>query len=280
MIRLRTLAALACCLVVASRAHAAPLDDLERQIRDVVTQRQTSEQERSRLMLEAAALSDAISAAQASSGARSRANTSLERQLRDFDRLAGQLDSVDRAIKNHDATIARLRRAFSSELDKLTRELSQVDARTSAARAAELEAARRRIDELIAPSTAFRPLLVVRPGAADTVADLDQKLAVLAAEQARGTEALSAFDRDLAVLGGRALLTRQLLDGLESAARGAPQDLRLVQRQVNEVQANLRDLDVKRTEVRRVRDALVAGLTDLEQQVRECRARRATLIRG
>ncbi len=280
MIRLRTLVALACCLVVASRAHAGPLDDLERQIREVVTQRQTSEQQRSRLMLEAAALADAISAAQASSGAPSRANTSLERQLRDFDRLAGQLDSVDRAIKNHDATIARLRRAFSSELDKQTKELSQVDARTSAARTAELEAARRRIDELIAPPAAFRPLLVVRPAATDTVADLDQKLAVLAVEQSRGTEALSAFDRDLAVLGGRALLTRRLLDGLESAARGAPPDLRLVQRQVDEVQARLKDLDVKQRELRRVRDAVVVGLTDLKQQARECRARRAALIKG
>ncbi len=280
MIRLRTLAALACCLVVASRAHAAPLDDLERQLRDVVTQRQTSERERSRLMLGAAALADVISAAQASSGARSRASASLERQLRDFDRLAGQLDSTDRAIKNDDVTIARLRRAFSAELDKLTKELSQTDARTSAARAAELEAARRRIDELSAPPAAFRALLVVRPAATDTVADLDQKLAVLAAEQTRGSEALGAFDRDLAVLGGRAIVTRRLLDGLESTARGAPQDLRLVQRQVDEVQGRLRDLEVRRTDVRRVRDAVVAGLTDLEQQVRECRARRAALIKG
>lgn len=278
MIRLRTLAVMACCLSVASRGHAATLDDLERQIRNVVTQRQTSERERSRLVLEAASLAEAI--AQASRGAPARANAALERQLRDFDRLAGQLDSADRAMKGSDATIARLRRAFSAEIDKLTKELSHTDARTSAAREAEWEAARRRVDELVAPPAPFRPLLIVRPAVTDTVSDLDQKLAVLTAEQARGTDALRALDRDVAVLEGRAIVTRRLLDALETTARGAPQDLRLVQRQVDEVQTRLRDLDVKRRELRRVRDAVVGGLTDLERQAGECRARRAALIKG
>ena len=273
------LAVLACCVVVVSRAHAAPLDDLERQLRDAIAQRQTSERERSRLMVEAATLADAINAAQAP-GAQARATASLQRQLRDFDRVAGQLDATDRAIKNHDVAITRVRRAIGAELDRLTKELPQLDARASAARAAEVEAVRRRIDDLVAPPTAFRPLLVVRPSATDTVADLDQKLAVLAAEQARGAEALRTVDRELSVLGGRAVVTRRLLDDLERTARAAPPDLRLVQRQVDEVQARLRDVNGREVDVRRVRASIAAALTELGQQVTDCRARRAELVKG
>ncbi len=278
--RLPTLAIILCCLAIASPGGAATLDDIERQVREVVTERQTAERERARLVLEAASLADAISAAQAPRGTPARASAALERQLRDFDRFAGQLDAADRAMKSYDATIARLRRAFSAEIDRLTKQLANSDPRTSAARQEEWEAARRRVDELIAPPAIFRPLLIVRPAATDTVADLDQKLAVLTAEQARGADAVSALDRDLAVLQGRALVTRRLLDDLEATARGAPPDLRLVQRQVDEVQARLRDLDVKQRDLQRARDAVVSGLTDLEQQARECRTRRAALIKG
>jgi chromosome segregation ATPase len=278
--RFRILAVIGCCLAVASRGEAATLGDLERQIRDVVTQRQTAERERARLALEAASLADAISAAQAPRGTQARASTALERQLRDFDRFAGQLDAADRAIRGYDTTIGRLRRAFSAEIDRLTKELAKTDPRTAATRQEEWEAARRRVDESIAPAATFRPLLIVRPAVTDTVADLDQKLAVLTAEQARGADALNALDRDLAVLQGRTIVTRHLLDDLEATARGAPPDLRLVQRQVDEVQARLRDLDVRQRDLRRVRDAVVSGLTDLEQQTRECRTRRAALVKG
>ncbi len=272
----RALAVALCCLAIASPIRAATLDDLERQIRDVVTKRHASERERVRLVSEAATLADAVSAAQRRTQAR--ADAALQRQLRDFDRLARQLDAVDRALKNHDATIARLRLAFSVEIDKQTKELAGADALTSAARASELEAARRRVDDLTGPTAAFRPLLIVRPMATDTVADLDQTLAVLAAEQARGANALKALDRDLSVLDGRGIVTRRLLDALEATARAAPQDLRLVQRQVDEVQQRLRDLEIRRNELRRVREAIVSGLADVDRQSRACRALRGKLV--
>ncbi|MEO8519756.1 MAG: hypothetical protein ABI603_00250 [Acidobacteriota bacterium] len=275
MREVRTLAVALCCLAIASPLRAATLDDLERQIRDVVTERQASQKERGRLVAEAAALADAISAAQRRTQAR--ADAALQRQLRDFDRLARQLDAVDRALKNHDTTITRLRLVFDAEIDKQTKALSRADASTSAARASELEAARRRVDDLTGPTAGFRPLLVVRPMATDTVADLDQKLAVLAAELARGTNALKALDRDLSVLDGRGIVTRRLLDDLEATARAAPQDLRLVQRQVDEVQQRLRDLELQRIALRRVREAIVSGLADVDLQGRACRARRGTL---
>ena len=121
MILRRALAVVACCLVVAARVHGAPLDDLERQIHDAVARRQASEQQRAELMLEAAALAETIGAEQASGA---RATAALERHLRDFDRLARRLDATDRAIKNDEATIVQLRRAFGAELDKLTQALA------------------------------------------------------------------------------------------------------------------------------------------------------------
>jgi chromosome segregation ATPase len=277
----RALAVAVCCVVAGSSARAADtLDDLERLIRLAVEQRQASDQERSRLVSEAATLAAAIGAAQNQAGSPARASATLERQLRDFDRLAARLDAADRKLKDHDATIARLRRAFTVELDKHTRQLSQTDRLKSAPLAIELEARRRRIDALTGPPHEFRPLLIVRAAAMDTAADLDHKLAVLAAEQVRGTEALDTMDRDLSVLEGRMIVTRRLLNDLEAAARGAPQDLRLIQRQVDEVQNRLRDLDVRRSGLRRVRDTVVQGLADVTQQIAECRARRRAWIQS
>lgn len=260
--------------MVASQSRAATLDDLERQIRAAVAQRQALLRERARLVSQAAALADTISDAQPSGANAVRADATLERRLRAFDKVAGQLNGADRDFKTHQATILRLRGAFSIELERQTKELARLDPRTAAARAAVLEAARQRVEELSAPTDTFRPLLVVRPEATDTSADLDQKLAVLAAEQARGAEALSTIARDLAVLEGRTILTRRLLDNLEAAALTAPLDLHLVERQVGEVQQRLRELSVQRIQLQRLRDTVVDGLADVDQQIKACRARR------
>lgn len=281
MIGRRTLVLAACCLAVSVTGYAATVDDLERQIRELVRQRQTSQQERSRLVAEAASLADVIAVAQASRGGSARASGALERQLREFDRVAGQLDAVDRTLKSYDTSIGRLRRTFDVELDRLAKGLAQTDARGVPAGSAALEAARQRIDELVAPAPPFRPLLIVRADPTDTLIDLDQKLAVLTEEHARGTEALEGIKRDLSVFGGRAIVTRRLLDGLESTARAAPPDLRLVQRQVDEVQSRLQSYDAKLTDLGRLRDSIVEGLAAVEKQQNQCRAlRNAQLPRG
>lgn len=209
--------------------------------------------------------------------ASTRANAAVARQLRQFDRLASQLDAVERTLKALDATLARVRGVFHNNVD-IQSSLARGTPLTSAARIAALEAARQRVDTLIGPVTSFRPLLIVSPLDTDTIADLDQKLTILAAEQARGIGALASMDRDLAVLDGRRLVTTRLLTDLDAAARSAPPDLRLVQRQVDEVQQRLRDLEAKRSELRRARDGLAKGLVDVEQQTRNSRARLAQLM--
>lgn len=273
----RALAVAVCCLAFAAPSRAATLDDLEQQIRGLVAQRRVSERERERLVSAAASVAAAIASTPRSTT--TRADSDLQRQLRSFDRLAGQLDAVDRALKGSDTSITRVRRAFDAELDKQSKELARGDASTTATRASELEAARRRVDALGGTPGGFRPLLLVRPVATDTVTDLDQKLAVLAAEEARGIEALGALDRDLSVIDGRMVVTRRLLDDLEATAGAAPQDLRLVQRQVGEVQQRLRDLESKRNDARMVREAIVTGLADVSAQAAACRAARSKLVR-
>jgi DNA repair exonuclease SbcCD ATPase subunit len=281
VIELRALATAVCCLIAIFQGRAGSLDDMERQIRGVVAQRQASERERAGLVSEAAKLAEAIGLAQSRAGSPSRASAPLERQLRDFDRLAARLDAVDRTLKDYNTTIARLRKAVALELDKQARQAREADPLRFAALATQLETTRRRIDELTGPPREFRPLLIVRPSATDTAADLDQKLAVLDAEQARGTEALVALDQDLTVMGGRMVVTRRLLTDLEAAARGAPPDLRLIQRQVDEVQNRLRDLDASRRDLQRVRETVVQELAEVRRQIAECRTlRRATIQPG
>jgi chromosome segregation ATPase len=270
----RALATAVCCLIAIFQGRAATLDDLERQILGVVAQRQAAEGERARLVSEAAKLADAIGLAQSRSGSASRASAPLERQLRDFDRLAARLDAVDRTLRDYNSAIARLRKAVAVELDQQAKRAREADPLKFAALATQLEITRRRIDEITGPPREFRPLLIVRPSATDTAADLDQKLAVLDAEQIRGTEALVALDQDVTVMGGRIVVVRQLLTDLEAAARGAPPDLRLIQRQVEEVQSRLRDLDVSRRDLLRVRETLVQELAEVRRQIAECRVLR------
>lgn len=276
----RTLAIAVCCVILGSRVWAASIEDLERQLRSMAAERRAAERERTRLVAEAASLADAIGDLQNPLGNRARASASLERQLRQFDRLTANLDATDRKLKTYETASATLRQAFLVELDRETRQLAgQGDPRAAAARASELEAARRRVNDLGESSVSFRPLLVVSAAPTDTVADLDQKLAVLAAERTRGTGSIAALDRELSVLAGRAIMTRRLVDALESAARSAPQDLRLVQRQVDEVQSGLRDLNRRQLDLRRVRETFVMSLADLEKRVTECEQRRRALLR-
>lgn len=274
----RALAAALCCVAVAAPAWAASIEDLERQLRAVVEQRKASEQARARLMTDAAALSEGIAALQREAGPRARASRPLEQQLRQFDRIVAQLDAADRKIKEADTAASRLRTACLAEIDREMRGLDALqDPLASASRSTALEAVRRRIDELAGPRPAFRPLLIVGVAPDDTVADLDRKVAVLAAERSRGTSALTEMDRELAVLSGRVIATRHLLDELETAARGAPQDLRLVQRQVDEVQRGLHEIEQRRDDLQRVRETVVKGLADIEKRVNDCDARRRAL---
>lgn len=280
MTRARILVVLlaACWLACGARGSAAPLDDLEAQVRAAVERRKAAEGERSRLIQEAAGLAGAIRDAQPPLGGAGRAGSALERRLRDFDRVAAQLDASDRTLRSLDADVARLRRAFDAEFERESRELQGRSSSAALARAAELAAARRRIDQLSTPPPAFRALLVVRPAPTDTVPDLDQKLAILSTEQSRGNAALAAVERDLTILDARLLVTRRLLEQLDAAARGAPQDLRLVQRQADDVQQRLRDIDQERTTLGQLRDTIRRELAEVERDIAECRARRAALI--
>ena len=176
-----------------------------------------------------------------------RAGSGLERSLRDFDRLARRPTlSTDRCARST-ARWRRLRRAFDEEFERQSRQLPQDRSASAYARAAELDNARRRVDELSAPPPAFRRLLVVQPSSADTVTDLDRKIAILVFEQTRGDDALTAARNNLragCTHRHHATTTRRT----HHQRAGRPQDLRLVQRQVDDVRARLRDIEAARDE--------------------------------
>lgn len=256
---------------------AATLAELEQQVRAAVTSRRQASDERTRLVSEAAALAVTISTAERGGGPL-RASAGLERSLRDFDRLARRLDTVDRSLRALDSDVARLRRAFNDEFDRQSRQLSQDVGGTAFARAEELDSARRRVDELSAPPIPFRRLLVVEPSSSDTLTDLDRKIAILTSEQTRGTEALASVRNNLSVLDARAIVTKRQLEELTANSQGVPQDLRLVQRQVDEVRARLRDIESLRDDAQRLRASIEQDLADVQQQTARCRLRRSELV--
>lgn len=264
------------CLMLASTAWSATVEELERALRAIVAAQAATDRERAILISDAATLVDVISSLQDRS---TRASPALENQLRRFDRVSGLLDAIDRKHRGQEADCVRVRSALVAEIDRESRQVERTAMlRPAASRIVELESARRRSQDLCGAAL-VRPLLDVSAAATDTVADLDQKLALFAVERQRGVDVLSATDRELAVVEGRTMLTRRLLDQMDSLARGAPQDLRLMQRQVEQVQQNLRALDVQRAALRTRRGAFVDGLATIEKRTSECLARRRALIR-
>lgn len=273
----RTLTVALWCLFSSATLLAATLADLEQEVRTAVAARKQAGDERSRLIAAAATLAATINTAERASGS-VRAGSGLERSLRDFDRLARRLDAVDRSLHALDGEVARLRRAFDEEFERQSRQLPQDRSASAYARAAELDNARRRVDELSAPPPAFRRLLVVQPSSADTVTDLDRKIAILVSEQTRGDDALTAARNNLSVLDARIVITRRQLDELTTNAQGVPQDLRLVQRQVDDVRARLRDIEAARDETLRVQTTIEQDLAVVQQQITQCRQHRSELV--
>lgn len=232
--------------------------------------------ERDRRAQEAGSLADEIAALK-QRGAAPRADRRLEARLRDFDRLATRLDDADRRLQDAERQRAEALRVFQEGVEAETLALAVVsDATQRAQRAAALADAQRRAERYQQPGTAspFRPLLDVPLGAHESGPDLETKVALLRAEQARGQAELERLARALRLLDARLELARRLALEAESARRDAGSGQPLLQREADTLKLQVRGLHASREALAGVGVDLRRALDTIEARLIEAARRR------
>jgi chromosome segregation ATPase len=277
----RTVAAMIGVWAVTSSMGAATLPDLERSLRDAVSTRARLVASRTQRITEASAAAAEISRLKARAETAVRADRELENRLQQFDRLSAGLDAADARLRDQDRLVARLRAEFDAAADAESRGLTE-DRRSAprdvASRLSEIDQARRRVEQLQTGGSDFRPVLDIRLAPSDTEADIDRKLPVIAAERERVLSELDRIAREFSVLEAREAVKTRLLQNLETAVREAPPDMRVLQRQADDVMQSLQEVNRQRQDLRREQRELRQALVNLDERRAECQARRRALM--
>jgi chromosome segregation ATPase len=273
----RAIASVGLALLAAAPCLAADLGAMEHAVREACEERSRLLEQRKQGIASAALLADEIAQLKSDTGRASRADRNLEDALKRFDRVAGQLDELDRQLSDRDRSISALRRRFE---EAATAEASRLNANGNVGSIGEvareldaIERARRRVAGLGAPEPPFRPLLDVTLSEADAPFEVEQKLQLLESERDRVKNEIARLDAEAGVLTVRILLRRQLLAELEVAARTAGAELGLLRREAENVGETLNDLIVQRTALIRQNSDLSASLAQVERRLEEFRAR-------
>ena len=273
-------ACLAAWIVAALPAAGADLDGLERALRDAAAERDRAMEERSRRMSEAGPLADEIARLkEAHTGPR--ADPLLEAALKRFDRLALDLDALDRTISDRERRVAALRRRFEDEAaEEAARLASKRGGIGDVARQlAAIDEARRRVARLGAGEPALRPALNIELSPGDGPLEIGQKLALAEAERARLAAERTRLASETAVLEARLLIKRQLLSELEGAARAGGSELALLSREADNAAQAVQDLSRAEEAIARLKAVVAESLAVLDRRIGDFR-RRLTALKG
>jgi chromosome segregation ATPase len=272
---------LAACVVAALPAAGADLDGLERALRDAAVERDRAMEERGRRMSEAGPLADEIARLKEAHGG-PHADLRLEAALKRFDRLALDLDGLDRTIRDRQRRVAALRRRFDEAADEGARVASKGRGRVGdvARQLAAIDEARRRASRLSAGEPAIRPALDIELSPGDGPLEIGQKLALAEAERERLAAERARLGNDTAVLEARLLIKRQLLSELEGAARAGGSELGVLSREADNAGQAIQDLTREEEQIARQKAAVGESLTVLERRTGEFRRRLAALKGG
>lgn len=272
----RRVAILAAAFLAAPPVHGAYLEALEAAVRDAVGARTRLVEDRARRMAEAAVLADEIARLKGGTHPPPRADRGLEEALKRFDRVAGQLDDVDRRIAREDRTIATLRRKFEETANAAASRLGgKIYADPIGEVAHELgaiEQARSRVAKMGSAELAFRPVLDVEASANDGAPELRQKVLLLEAERDRVLAGLAQSEVDANVLAARILAKQRLSAELESAARTAGSEPAILRRESENVAQALHDLGAEREAAVRQKRDLSAALAQVDRRLEEIRS--------
>jgi chromosome segregation ATPase len=270
-------ACLAACVVAALPAAGADLDRLEHAVLEAAVERDRAREERGRRMSEAGPLADEIARLkEAHTGPH--ADLRLEAALKRFDRLALDLDGLDRTISDRQRRVAALRRRFDEEASREAARLaSQPSGRIGevARQQAAVDEARRRVARLSAGETAIRPALTIELSPSDGPLEIAQKLALAEAERGRLAAESARLGTDTAVIEARLLIKRQLLSELEGAARAGGSELALLRREADNAAQAIQDLSQEQERIGRQKAEVRESLAALDRRISEFRRRLA-----
>jgi hypothetical protein len=279
---MRLLLALALALTATPAVGAPPLE-MERELAKTASQRDARLAEKQKLQAQAAAVAERVAALKGPDTSAGRASGELSRQLRDFDRLAGRLDDVERDLAALEQRLTRLRAAFEAAADAEERRLEEEARRRGAATvAAQIDAlrdARRRAAGHV-ETPAFRPPLDIAVSPLDGPAEIEAKLTLIDGERTRIASYLAERGREDALLATRLDAKREWARQLAAARRDAAGSVELLDRGYEEAQAALRDLAARGAALIRERAALEEAQQRLATRRTEAEARLAELRKG
>lgn len=246
-----------------------------RALENAVAQCATRSAERAERAQAASRVADEIAELKAHSTT-PRADRGLEARLRAFDRLAARLDDADRRLQDAEQQRARARRDFLAALEAESLALTAVsDASVRAERARALDAAQRRAEASVARASPFRPLLDVSLDPHESGPDLDTKVALLHAEQARGREELQHMARARRLLEARLDGAQRLALEAEAARREAGPARPLLQREADALKLQVRTLRGSLETLTRSETDLQRALATIETRLIEAARRQA-----
>jgi chromosome segregation ATPase len=276
-VRARTLGAWPGAVLLAALPVAgADLTSLERGLRDAIAERDRLTLERARRISEAGGVADDIARVKAADAA-PRADPDLEAALKRFDRIAADLDELDRTIRDRDRHVATLRRRFDAEATVEAARLSSAHSGGRigdvARQVAAIDEARRRVSRLSAGEPAIRPALVIRLSPSDGPLQVEQKLALAEAERDRLAGERARLDTAAAVVAARLLAKQQLAADLEGAARAGGSELAILTRESQNTAQAVQDLRREQEEVGRQKARLAESLASLDRHLDEFRQR-------
>lgn len=264
-------------------AVAASPAEIERDVARAAGERDTRRAERQQVQAQAAAAAERVAALKRPGGGTDRAGSALARELREFDRLAARLDTLEREVATFEQRLARLRAAFEAAADDEEGRLEERARREGAAAVAPqieaLRAARRRIAGQ-AETPGFRPPLDIGLSALDGVAELEAKLALIDGERARITQRLVEARREETLLATRMEAKREWARQLAAARRDAAGSVDLLDRGYEEAQSALRGLAARIEALARERSTLEEAEQRLRARRTEAEGRLAELRKG
>ena len=269
-------------LMAALPAAGADLANLERHLLDAIAERDRAIEERGRRMSEAGGLADDIARLKAAHSG-PRADPGLETALKRFDRIAVDLDELDRTIRDRDRRAAALRRRFEEEA---TAEAARRSSRPSggiadvARQLAAIDEARRRVGRLSAGEPAIRPALEIELLPSDGSLEVEQKLRLAEAERERLASEQTRLDTAAAVVGARLLIKQQLVSELEGAARAGGSELALLTRESQNAAQAVQDLLREQEQVGREKASVAQSLAALDRHLDEFHRRLRALKGG
>jgi chromosome segregation ATPase len=245
---------------------AESLDDLERAVQAAAAARDALQAERQTRSAEASRLADQIVELKRHA-AQPRADRTLEQRLQTFDRVATALDDLDRRLRGQERTLTQARSRFMAHADADLATLAKQGGSAIASRIEAIDAARRRVRAGAGEMRGVRPALDIALTPEDGLAEVQAKLALLHSERQRLTDAATALRRELAIVDARLTLKRQLAHDLEAATGELGATSALVQREMDDLRASIREIERQREALVRDTDALPHALEQMDSRI-------------